>query len=72
MSHQEKVIYIENLQNALQEYQGFTQTEKYYAQKNLSDWIGSKGELDTFIQKFSDISLDIQPFLLDKMFISKL
>jgi len=69
MSRQEKATYIENLRNALQSYQGFTQTEKCYAHQNLPDWIGAKGELDTFIKKFSEISIDVRPFLLDTRFL---
>jgi len=69
MSRQEKVIFIEKLRNAVQSYRGFTQTEKCYAHKYLPHWIGSKGELDTFIQKFSEQSIDIQPFLVEKNFI---
>ncbi|SFV70557.1 hypothetical protein MNB_SV-13-1332 [hydrothermal vent metagenome] len=63
MSCQEKEIFIEKLRNAVESYQGFTQTEKCYAQKHLPEWIGKEGELDTFIQKFSERSLDIKPFL---------
>jgi len=63
MSHQEKVNFIEQLRNAVQSYQGFTQTEKNYANKYLPEWIGTQGELDLFIKKFSEQSLDIQPFL---------
>ena len=69
MSCEEKANFIENLRNALQSYRGFTQTEKCYAHKNLPDWIGAKGELDTFIKKFSEISIDLQPFLLDTRFL---
>jgi hypothetical protein len=68
MSHQEKVNFIEQLRNAIQSYQGFTQTEKSYANKYLPEWIGAKGELDLFIQKFSEHSLDIHPFLRENNF----
>jgi len=71
MSHQEKVNFIEELRNAVQSYKGFTQTEKCYAHKHLPEWIGKKGELNTFIEKFSDISLDVQPFLFENKFIVK-
>jgi len=64
MSHQEKAIYIEQLRNALQSYRGFTQAEKNYAYVHLPSWIGERGELDTFIKKFSErFSLNVQPFL---------
>ena len=71
MSRQEKVIFIEKLRCAVQSYRGFTQTEKCYAHKHLPNWIGAKGELDTFIQKFSEQSIDIQPFLVEKKIIKK-
>ena len=71
MSRQEKANFIEYLRNALQSYKGFTQIEKNYAHMHLPEWIGKKGELDTFIQKFSEkFSLDIQPFLFDKKVMS--
>ena len=69
MSRQEKANYIEKLRNALQSYKGFTQSEKNYAHIHLPTWIGAKGELDTFIKKFSEhFSLDVRPFLFDKEF----
>jgi len=72
MSRQEKANFIEYLRNALQSYQGFTQSEKNYAHTHLPTWIGSKGELDTFIQKFYEhFSLDIRPFLFDKKLMSQ-
>jgi len=71
MSRQEKVIFIEKLRCAVQSYRGFTQTEKCYAHKHLPNWIGAKGELDTFIQKFSEQSIDIQPFLVERNFIQR-
>ena len=71
MSHQEKNYYIESLRNALQSYRGFTQIEKNFAHLHLPTWIGAKGELDTFIQKFSEhFSLDVKPFLSEKRFMS--
>jgi len=71
MSRQEKANFIEKLRNAVQLYRGFTQNEKNYAHLHLPQWIGSKGELDLFIQKFSEQSLDIQPFLYENRFIKK-
>jgi len=63
MSRQEKANFIEYLRNTLQSYQGFTQIEKNYVHTHLPKWIGSKGELDTFIQKFYEqFSLDISTF----------
>jgi len=71
MSRQEKANFIEELRNAIQSYRGFTQTEKCYAHKHLPEWLGSKGELDTFIQKFSEQSIDVQPFLMEEEFIKR-
>ena len=69
MSHQEKINFIAQLRNAVQSYQGFTSTEKSYANRYIHEWIGKRGELDTFIQKFSERSLDIKPFLKERNFI---
>jgi len=72
MSRQEKANLIEKLRNSLQSYRGFTQTEKNYAHTHLPTWIGAKGELDTFIKKFSEhFSLDIQPFLSQEKFMNQ-
>ena len=72
MSRQEKASYIEQLRNALQSYRGFTQIEKNYAHLHLPTWIGTKGELDTFIKKFSEkFTLDVHPFLYDSKFIKQ-
>ncbi len=69
MSHQEKMNFIERLRIAIQSYQGFTSSEKTYGLNNIHLWIESNGSLETFIQKFSDLSLDIRPFLLDEKFL---
>ena len=69
MSHTEKMNFIENLRNAIQSYQGFTPLEKLYGQTNLYQSVGSNGSLDLLIKKFSDISLDIRPFLEEKNLI---
>ena len=69
MSHQEKMNFIERLRIAIQSYQGFTSSEKTYGLNHLHSWIGANGSLETFIQKFSDLSLDIKPFLLDEKFL---
>jgi deoxyadenosine/deoxycytidine kinase len=68
MSHTEKMNYIERLRKAIQSYRGFTLSEKQYAQKNIYEWIDNSGNLDMFIKKFAEISLDIQPFLVEKSF----
>ena len=66
MSHQEKTNFIESLRIAIQSYQGFTSSEKKYGLNNIHKWIGTNGSLEIFIQKFSDLSLDIEPFLSDQ------
>ncbi len=69
MSHQEKMNFIEHLRTAIQSYQGFTSSEKIYGLEHIHSWVGENGSLDTFIKKFSDLSLDIKPFLLDEKFL---
>jgi len=69
MSHQEKMNFIENLRIAIQSYNGFTTSEKKYGENNIYQWMGSDGNLDTFVQKFAELSLDIRPFLLEKNLI---
>ena len=69
MSHQEKIHFIESLRTAIQSYQGFTSSEKKYGLNNIHIWVGADGSLDIFIKKFSDISLDIRPFLYEEKFL---
>jgi hypothetical protein len=69
MSHQEKTNFIKSLRTAIQSYQGFTSSEKKYGLSNIHMWIGANGSLDIFIQKFSDLSLDIRPFLSEEKFL---
>ncbi len=69
MSHQEKTNFIKSLRTAIQSYQGFTSSEKKYGLNNIHMWIGANGSLDIFIQKFSDLSLDIRPFLYEEKFL---
>jgi hypothetical protein len=69
MSHQEKTNFIKSLRAAIQSYQGFTSSEKKYGLNNIHTWIGANGSLEIFIQKFSDLSLDIKPFLSEKKFL---
>lgn len=72
MSQQEKAFFIEKLRNALQAYRGFTQSEKNYAHTHLPTWIGTKGELNVFVQHFSEkFSLDVKPFLCENQFLSR-
>jgi len=63
MSYQENVNYIEVISKAIQSYRGFTTHEKAYGLRNIHKWIDEHGNLDIFIKKFSEISLDINPFI---------
>jgi hypothetical protein len=65
MSYQEYSSYIETICNAIKSYKGFTTAEKEYGLQNIHKWIDENGNLDTFIRKFSELSLDINPFILD-------
>jgi len=66
MSQQEKVSYIEFISKAIQGYQGFTSSEKKFALDNINEWIDNSGSLNTFVKKFSELSLDVQPFIQEK------
>ncbi|NOZ90150.1 MAG: hypothetical protein GXO60_02570 [Epsilonproteobacteria bacterium] len=55
--------YIETICDAIKSYKGFTTSEKEYGLQNIHKWIEENGNLDTFIKKFSEISLDINPFI---------
>lgn len=56
--NQENVI-----QNALNSYRGFTSGEKKYCNDNLVEWIDKDKTLNLLVSKFSEISLDVRPFL---------
>jgi len=66
MSQQEKNSYIEMICNAIQSYKGFTSSEKKFAQDNMHKWIDNTGSLNNLIEKFSEMSLDIKPFIKEK------
>ena len=66
MSQQEQYSYIEMICNAIQSYKGFTKSEKKFAQDNMHNWIDNTGSLHNLIEKFSEISLDIEPFIQEK------
>jgi hypothetical protein len=63
MSQQEKNNYINSLCEAIESYQGFTSSEKKFGLENIHNWIDNEGNLDTFISKFSELSLDVKPFI---------
>jgi hypothetical protein len=66
MSQQEKNRYVEMICNAIQTYKGFTNSEKQFAQENMHDWIDNSGSLNKLIESFSELSLDIKPFIKEK------
>jgi len=51
------------IENALQDYKGFTQGEKMYCINNLSEWISKDTSLGLMINELSLKSLDARPFL---------
>jgi hypothetical protein len=51
------------IQNALNQYSGFTAGEKKYFNDKLVDWIAEDKSLNLLISKFSEKSLNIKPFL---------
>jgi hypothetical protein len=69
MSYQENINLIETLRTAIQSYRGFTKREKAYAVRNLHIWIKKDGSFNTLIKKFSEISIDIKPFLFEERLI---
>ena len=66
MSQQEKVSYIESISTAIRNYKGFTSSEKKFALENIHSWIDNSGSLSTLVKKFSELSLDIKPFLQEQ------
>lgn len=66
MGQKEKNSYIEMICNAIQSYKGFTSSEKKFAQENMHAWIDNTCCLNTLIEKFSELSLDIRPFIKEK------
>ena len=51
------------IQNALSGYEGLTSSEKTYCSENVVEWISKDKTLNLLIEKFSEISLNIRPFL---------
>jgi len=54
---------IELIAQELPKYNGLTKSEKDFGLQHLEEWIPQNGHLDTLIDKFSEKSLDITPFL---------
>lgn len=63
MGHDRELNQVNIIQNGLSRYQGFTSGEKQYLRENLSEWISEDKSLNNLISKFSEISLDVKPFL---------
>ena len=54
---------IELITKELPKYNGLTKSEKDFGLEHLEEWIPQTGHLETMINKFSEKSLDITPFL---------
>ncbi|MBD3793818.1 MAG: hypothetical protein IE889_06610 [Campylobacterales bacterium] len=54
---------VEIIKHELPKYKGLTKGEKDYGLSHLEEWIPENGHLEIVIQKFSEKSLDIRPFL---------
>jgi len=54
---------IEIIKHELPNYIGLTESEKSFGLSHLSEWVPINGHLDLLIDKFSERSLDIKPFL---------
>lgn len=54
---------IEVIKKELPKYKGLTRSEKDYGLSHLQEWIPENGHLEIFIEKFSEKSLNIRPFL---------
>ncbi len=51
------------IQNALNSYEGLTSGEKKYCNEHLVEWVSEDKSLNLLVSKFSEISLDVKPFL---------
>ncbi len=51
------------IQQALNSYDGLTSGEKKYCTDHLVEWVSKDKTLNVLISKFSEISLDLRPFL---------
>jgi len=63
MGHDREINQVNIIQNALNNYQGFTMGEKKYCVENLGEWISRDKTLNLLIKKFEEKSLDMRPFL---------
>jgi len=65
MSNHERLNYKETLSREILSYAGFTTREKQFGLSNL-DLVDEDGNVDKFIKKFEELSLDIRPFIQDR------
>ena len=63
MGHDRELNQAYVIQNALSGYVGLTSGEKKYCNDNLVDWVAEDKTLNLLISKFSELSLDVRPFL---------
>lgn len=65
MSNQERLNYRELLGKEILAYSGFTKGEKQFGLSNL-DLVDENGNIDKFVEKFEELSLDIRPFIQER------
>ncbi|NOZ90705.1 MAG: hypothetical protein GXO60_05390 [Epsilonproteobacteria bacterium] len=65
MSNQERLNYKEILSKEILSYKGFTTREKQFGLSNL-DLVDENGNIDKFVEKFEELSLDIRPFIQER------
>ncbi|NOZ89962.1 MAG: hypothetical protein GXO60_01610 [Epsilonproteobacteria bacterium] len=65
MSSNERLNYRETLSREILSYAGFTTKEKQFGISNLN-LIDENGNVDKFIEKFEELSLDIRPFIQER------
>ena len=63
MGHDRELNQTYVIQKALSDYNGLTSGEKKYCNDNLVEWVSQDKSLNLLISKFSEISLDVRPFL---------
>ncbi len=63
MGQNREINQVNIIQNALNDYQGFTSGEKKYCIEHLAEWISNENGLEVMIEKLEEKSLDARPFL---------
>lgn len=66
MSNQETINYKATLCKEIQNYAGFTTTEKQLGKEFVELEVDENANLEGLITKFESISLDIRPFISDR------